>query len=326
MTIRYSPISINYLASLEADYLSGMSFERLAGKYRSSVTMVQKALIGAGVPLRGKGAPRICIGKERKRGSRLSHQAKAKAQALYKNGEALAAIGKKLGVSAPTIRKALVEEGCSIKKRTKLPEDDWPIICSDYQRGLAAQEIAARYGADHQRVIRILRACGVEIRPRGGLHDTVQALLLGKGPFASAQVCFFYVYEIATDNRYLKPGIAFDVERRAEDRVYGQEIFRLEFVNRAEAYVFEQSFLAATKKHAECPGQLRLDGWAGYSEVRKLGNDDAIATAMFLANQLEELSMWEFAACYVPMTAAQRAACQQRAMAAPSMAASLQGS
>ena len=43
--------------------------------------------------------------------------------------------------------------------------------------------------------------------------------------------------------------------------------------------------------------------------------DDLVLIAIHLADELEELGLWEFAVAYVPMTSPQRAICQQRALA-----------
>jgi hypothetical protein len=42
---------------------------------------------------------------------------------------------------------------------------------------------------------------------------------------------------------------------------------------------------------------------------------DLVPIVLRLADELDNLGVWEFAARYVPMTSAQRVICQQRALA-----------
>jgi hypothetical protein len=115
---------------------------------------------------------------------------------------------------------------------------------------------------------------------------------------------------------HCKPGIAFDADARARSSAaegeYGEEVLRLLFATRTEAYFLEQAVLDATRGSADCPEDLL--GWAGASEIRAMPASDMVPIVLRLADELEELGLWEFAARYVPMTAAQRLQCQQRAL------------
>jgi hypothetical protein len=132
--------------------------------------------------------------------------------------------------------------------------------------------------------------------------------------------CELYLYGLERyATTHCKPGIAFDAEVRA-DKEYGEAVLRLLFSTRQEAYFLEQAVLDATRGCAGCPDDLT--GWTGASEIRAMPAEDMVPIVLRLAEELEELGVWEFAARYVPMTAAQRAICQQRALAgAPACAA-----
>ena len=130
--------------------------------------------------------------------------------------------------------------------------------------------------------------------------------------FAQPRECELYLYELARySDTHCKPGIAFDADRRA-DREYGAEVLRLVLTTRGEAYFLEQAVLDATRGSAECPDDLA--DWPGNREVRAMPADDLLPIVLRLAAELEAMGPWSFAAAYVPMTAAQRATCQQRSL------------
>ena len=134
--------------------------------------------------------------------------------------------------------------------------------------------------------------------------------LNGTGHHASLRECEFYLYKVARyANTHCKPGIAFDSCARA-DAEYVEEVLRLVFATRAEAYFLEQAVLDATRGYRDCPEDLA--GWSGATEVRALPAEDLLPVIDRLAAELELLGVWAFAAAYVPMTAAQRAQCQLR--------------
>jgi hypothetical protein len=155
---------------------------------------------------------------------------------------------------------------------------------------------------------------GVEAPARPSFGDSVQNALDCTGRHSQVRDCDFYIYGLANFSGFVKPGIAFDTEDRARSSKgqYGEQHFSVTFATRQEAFFFEQAVLDATRGCAHCPEEL-LD-WAGATEVRTMDPADLIQVADRLLAELEELGVWEFAARFVPMTAAQRAICQQRAL------------
>ena len=132
----------------------------------------------------------------------------------------------------------------------------------------------------------------------------------GEKRFADQRDCSFYVFDLKLQG-YAKPGISLNVEKRA-DEVYGDLYLEKVYGTRAEAFLLEQAVLDATRGSASIPDLLAE--WGGRSEVRQMHVHDLVAISERLISEMEELGMWEFAARYVPMTAAQRAICQQRAL------------
>jgi len=145
--------------------------------------------------------------------------------------------------------------------------------------------------------------------------DSVDRALSGKGPFSEVRDCDFYIYDLTNFSGFVKPGISFDVAGRVQSSKgqYGEQHFSVTFSTRQEAYFFEQAVLDVTRGCAGCPEEL-LD-WTGASEVRSMAPDDLIDVAERLLAELEEHGVWAFASLRVPMTMAQRAICQQRALA-----------
>jgi hypothetical protein len=148
---------------------------------------------------------------------------------------------------------------------------------------------------------------------KGG--DSMRLLLSGEQRFASEKDCTLYVVELANHPGHSKPGIAFDLKARSRiaNGQYGSEALQLLFGSRAEAFILEQAVLDQTRGFADCPDDLINQGWAGASEVRAMPAEDMVPIVLRLADELEEMGVWSFAAAYVPMTAAQRMQCQQRA-------------
>jgi hypothetical protein len=155
-----------------------------------------------------------------------------------------------------------------------------------------------------------------------GFGDSVQHALDCTGRHSHVRECSFYIYGLVNHPDFAKLGIAFDVEHRVRksEGQYDEQHYCKTFATRQETYLFEQAVRDATRGCADCPEEL-LD-WDGASEVRAMAAEDLIAVAERLLEEMEELGVWEFAARYVPMTAAQRAICQQRALVgAPACAA-----
>ena len=197
----------------------------------------------------------------------------------------------------------------------KLSEAQELEIAKKYTKGKTSVELGAAYDLDPGTIINIVRRNDGNVRDALGFGDSVQHIFDCAGLHTHHRECEFYVYELARyANTHCKPGIAFDSCARA-DAEYGEEVLRLVFATRAEAYFLEQAVLDATRGYRDCPEDLV--GWDGASEVRAMPAEDLLPVIDRLAAELELLGVWAFAAAYVPMTAAQRAQCQQRAQLSP---------
>jgi DNA-binding NarL/FixJ family response regulator len=236
----------------------------------------------------------------------------------YANGESTYEIGRGYGVSNATVSAILHRNSVQPRgpKEAKggLSSERELEVCSRYKAGETSKELEKAYGVTDSTICNILRRNGIETRGNAGIGDSVRDALDGTGCHDRLRECEFYLFELARyTETHCKPGIAFNADARVAcgQGEYGAEVLRLFFATRQEAYFLEQAVLDATRGHRDCPDDLQ--GWDGASEVRAMPAEDLLPIALRLAEELELMGAWEFAAAYVPMTTAQRAACQQRA-------------
>ena len=231
----------------------------------------------------------------------------------YLAGETQAQIGESLGVSRQSVSLILVRNGINGWNDVR---GRWPEICSRYMAGESVTRLADAYAIHSSSIFRIIVRNGIKPRGGKGWCDTIQNALDCTGHHSESRDCSFYLFELANyASTHCKPGIAFDIGTRTKGGKgqYGVEALRLMYGTRQEAYFLEQAVLDATRGAAQCPAGLT--DWLGASEVRAMPAEDMLPIVERLAGEMEELGVWAFAAAYVPMTAAQRATCQQRALA-----------
>ena len=94
--------------------------------------------------------------------------------------------------------------------------------------------------------------------------------------------CEFYVARI--DERYTKPGIAFDYDSRADEH-YKECLHIADGLNRAEQYVLEQIVLERSESAMPSVLPPELEGWIGWSELRL----KAMLPVSWYISQYEEL-------------------------------------
>jgi Mor family transcriptional regulator len=290
-------------------YLTGESTVKLAQAFMTTATLIRSILRRNGIELRSNSAAQ----------GGLDPKQEAEVCRRYEEGENCRELEKAFGVCDTTIQNILKRNGIRRRgvgeARSGLkPEQDIDICCL-YLAGQSAYELGNAFDVSPTHICNVLRRNGIERRASGiEFGDSVQHIFDGTGRHTHARECSFYLFELALYSAtHCKPGIAFDVDARVDDE-YGELVLELWFATRAEAYFLEQAVLDATRGSASCPDDLR--DWAGASEVRAMPASDMLPIVLRLADELEELGMWEFAARYVPMTAAQRAQCQQRALEA----------
>ena len=221
------------------------------------------------------------------------------------------------GVSEATIFFAIKRSGRKLRSNRALDAGQEEEVCKRYEEGESSRWLGSVYGLSGTSVQQLLKRHGVKRRSVSGyMGETVQHALNCTGRHHGIRDCSFYLFELANHaSTHCKPGIAFDVDTRVRlgRSQYGTETLRLIYGTRQEAYFLEQAVLDATRGSAQCPADLA--GWDGASEVRAMPAEDMLPIVERLAGEMEELGVWAFAAAYVPMTAAQRATCQQRALA-----------
>ncbi len=250
--------------------------------------------------------------KEAKGG--LTDEQEAAVCTRYQAGENTHELGKAYAVSPSTICTILQRNNVKTRSpkvgRGGLTDEQEAAVCTRYQAGENTHELGKAYAVGPSTISRILQRNNVEARVPDCFGDTVQHALDSTGRHSRPRECEFYLYELARySDTHCKPGISFDTDDRADDE-YGAEVLRLFFDTRAEAYFLEQAVLDATRGYSDCPDDLAE--WAGASEVRAMPAEDLLPVIDRLAAELELMGVWNFAAAYVPMTDAQRAACMLR--------------
>jgi transposase len=296
-------------------YIEGESAKQLAKAYTVTNVTIARILKRNGVKARSI--------SEAMGG--LAAKQQAEACRRYIAGESTVQLAKSFGISSATVGRLLKCHSIAMRStgeaQSILTEAQQAEACRRYIAGESTNLLAKMYGVSGSVVGRLLRRNGIELRSQTGFDDSVQHAIDCTGRHSHARDCNFYIFDLVNHPGYSKPGIAFDVEIRvaAARGEYGEEHLRVTFATRQEAFFLEQALLDATRGSAACPDELQ--GWIGASEVRAMPAADLVAIAVRLIDELEELGVWEFASRLVPMTAAQRAICQQRAMkGAPAVA------
>jgi DNA-binding CsgD family transcriptional regulator len=243
----------------------------------------------------------------------------------YQAGESTVQIAAELGVVHTTISSILKRRGIKARSNSEAQGGLTPLQESEaiarYLDGMTTYEVGALLGVHGNTIGSILRRHNIERRGTDNL-DNVRHILDGTGHHSKARKCSFYIVELANHPGYSKPGCSFNVKGRFAEsqRQYGALTLCHLFETRAEAYCIEQAVLDQTRGSASCPDDLQ--GWKGATEVRAMTATDLSLIAQRLIVEMTELGFWDFAALRAPMTMAQRAICQQRALqGAPVVAA-----
>lgn len=236
----------------------------------------------------------------------------------YQAGDSSLQIAKDFGVTPQGVRLYLRRSGVRLRGNSEarggIPASLEREVCDRYTAGESLYQLGKAFGVSTHPIAVILERNGIERRRPGGYGDSIQHVLDCTGYHLRPRECELYLCKIASHPKtHCKIGIAYELESRIRHHreIYGEAVLRLYFANRTEAYLLEQAVLDASRCHANYP--CHLLGWAGASEVRSVPASDLEPVLLRLADELDELGPWAFAAAYVPMTAAQRAVCQQRA-------------
>jgi len=170
---------------------------------------------------------------------------------------------------------------------------------------ISQRALAKKFALNRATIKRILDRYDTEIRDRntaaasrvlheendGSHQDSIRRALDGSGRFKDPRPCYFYVYGLARYPQLSKPGITFDISRRA-DIEYGEQHLILQFSSRLEAFFFERSISYHTRHLRVCPSDL--DGWGGYSEIRNIKPKDLVTQANSLYSRFQSLGVWNY--------------------------------
>jgi transposase len=290
-------------------YLAGENSVQLSTAFGVVDCTIRKIIKRNGISLRSRSEAR----------GGLSESGEADACRRYRGGESTPSIAAALGVSINIICRILKRHGIDTRPNgeflrafTAAEEHE---ICRRYLEGESTVQLGEAFGHTPSAISNALKRNGIERRAGGINGDTVQHVLDCTGRHTHIRECEFYLFELARySETHCKPGISANIDQRVlvGGGEYGGEVLRLLFATRAEALFLEQAVLDATRGCADCPKDLW--DWDGNTEVRAMPASDMVPIVLRLADELEELGCWEFAARYVPMTAAQRLQCQQRAL------------
>ena len=321
------PLSDDDQLEIASRYEAGEPPTALAKHYGISQPAVYKVIKRLGVAVHGRTAEVWrTAGAWRNAGGRRNSGAWRTAEVerlicdRYRAGEKPTAIAATIdGCTPVAVHNILEKHGVpkhqQHKPKRSLAADLHGEACRLYQQGHSTRDLAERFNTSYATVNRVLVSYGIEIRSGSSYAgDNVPGAIAAEALFQHPRQCSLYVFDLVGCPGFSKVGIAFDVRQRAQGSKgqYGDEHLAMIFATRQEAFFLEQAILDATRSCASCPDALA--DWGGSSEVRALPAEDLTAIAMRLADEMEELGVWDFAAARVPMMAAQRAICQQRAL------------
>ena len=290
-------------------YLAGENAAQLGKAFGVTNTTIRRALRRSGINTRST--------KESMGG--LTDEQEVEVGCRYLAGENTTQLGAAFGVTPTTICTILKRIGITARSAKEamggLSYDQEAEVCNRYLEGENTVQLGEAFGVSSSTIGKTLKRNGIERREAGGYHDSVQHAIDGTGRHSHARDCSFYIFDLPDQQGYSKPGISYNINTRVKlaEGQYGEEHLRITYPTRQEAYFLEQAVLDATRGSAGRPKALL--SWIGASEVRALPADDLVLIAIHLADELEELGLWDFAVAYVPMTSAQRAICQHRALA-----------
>lgn len=224
----------------------------------------------------------------------------------YIQGESTAFIASAFGCSQSNIRNLLNENGIELRKE-KISKELYSHISASYISGSKTIDLAHKYDVTVTTILDILKKNGTEIRQSHSI-ESLQQVLDKEGIFKDDRETQYYVYEIRGYPEYLKLGISFDAEDRANHSGgwYGDQLFLKHFENRIEAFIFEQAILEVTNDLILSSDDIELYEIDGYTELRRLSLEEFIDIFDYFYNEFDNLGVWEFAVNYVDMTVEQR--------------------
>lgn len=115
-----------------------------------------------------------------------------------------------------------------------------------------------------------------------------------------------YLFGLKRFSSYVKVGISRDTEKR-KNREYGEQVLIKRLNSRAEAYILEQAILQDKTLTHDCPEEMYLNRWPGWTEIRKCSGDVAKQVVESYLTELETLGLNVFAKKHLTLTRAEKA-------------------
>lgn len=134
----------------------------------------------------------------------------------------------------------------------------------------------------------------------GKINTLNHSIKFGKQPTE------LYLFNLSRFSEYVKVGISKNSDNR-KDEEYGEQILIKKLNSRAEAYVLEQAILQDKTLTRDCPEEMYLNRWPGWTEVRKCSKDVAKQVVESYLNELETLGLNVFAKKHLTLTHAEKA-------------------
>lgn len=115
-----------------------------------------------------------------------------------------------------------------------------------------------------------------------------------------------YLFNLRRFSNYVKTGISVNIKER-KDEEYGEQILIKKLNSRVEAYLVEQAILQDKRLVHDCPEEMHLNRWTGWTEVRKCSKDVAKQVVNEYLAELEKIGLNSFAKKYLTLTPAEKA-------------------
>ena len=239
----------------------------------------------------------------------------------YLKGDTTTSIAKHFNLGYDEICNILNRCGVEIRdkriRHIKIPLRFHDEICRRYQNGETTYQLHNDYskklGISLTSIRSVLLHYKVELRGSSHPYDTITHAINGTGSFIKQRECEFYVYGIKNYPEYLKVGISFNSEARANDDSWAYDLENkllvIELNSREEAFFLEQAILKETSKKFKYPLFLAEKDFGGLFEVRKMSFKDLDYVINFYLEELENIGTWNFAIKYLKMTNNQRMQC-----------------
>jgi hypothetical protein len=119
-----------------------------------------------------------------------------------------------------------------------------------------------------------------------------------------------YLFRLARFPDYVKIGISANIKTRADEE-YGDFVCYWSTCSRFHAFLIEQASLRDASLEVACPSNLLENKWAGSTEVRKTGSNNAIKIIQFYCDELDKLGPYQFILDYLGPNDAERSLCQE---------------